>query len=127
MAATRAVIVVGLLSFVVLSRGAVAEPLPVIAGVEGQPVVAGAKRVVQALELLGSPLTTDEVRAFEQAVADPDPAQRVARIQQVLDPRSLAMVQINPESRVKVLAGAAPAELMQHGWRTFLVKVHNEA
>ena len=34
---------------------------------------------------------------------------------------------INPESRVKVTRGPAQAELLEQGWRTFLVKVHNEA
>ena len=34
---------------------------------------------------------------------------------------------INPESRVQVKAGGAPKELMEQGWRMFLVKVHNEA
>ena len=36
-------------------------------------------------------------------------------------------VNINPESRVKVKEGPVNKELMQQGWRTFLVKVHNEA
>ena len=51
----------------------------------------------------------------------------VAKIQAVLDPLCLASVSINPESRVKVSLGPAAAELVQHGWRVFLVKVHNEA
>ena len=35
-------------------------------------------------------------------------------------------VNINPESRVKVARGPAAAELVEQGWRVFLVKVHNE-
>ena len=34
---------------------------------------------------------------------------------------------INPEMRVKVARGAARPALAQHGWRSFLVKVDNEA
>ncbi len=45
----------------------------------------------------------------------------------MLDPLSIAFVNINPESRVKVAEGPAKKELIQQGWRTFLVKVHNEA
>ncbi len=45
----------------------------------------------------------------------------------MLDRYALFDVHINPESRVKVTAGAAKPELVQHGWRTFLVKVRNEA
>ena len=56
-----------------------------------------------------------------------DPKQAVGAIQQVLDPLVLAAVQINPESRVKVAAGPAKRELLQHGWTLFLVKVHNQA
>src|SRR5690606_20929839 len=51
----------------------------------------------------------------------------VAAIQRALDPLCLAIVNVNPESRVTVARGPAAAELMQHGWRSFLVKVVNEA
>ena len=44
----------------------------------------------------------------------------------MLDARCLAGVNINPESRVKVARGPAAAELVEQGWRVFLVKVHNE-
>jgi hypothetical protein len=56
-----------------------------------------------------------------------DDAKAVAAIQSVLDPLTLAVVNINPESRVKVTRGAAPSVLMEQGWSVFLVKVHNEA
>src|SRR5690606_41728770 len=48
-------------------------------------------------------------------------------IQEVLDKYCVAGVHINAESRVKVAEGPAKKELIQQGWRTFLVKVHNEA
>jgi hypothetical protein len=37
------------------------------------------------------------------------------------------MININPESRVKVLRGPAKAKLIQNGWVSYLVKVNNEA
>jgi hypothetical protein len=43
------------------------------------------------------------------------------------DLRPLVEVHINPEMRVKVARGAARAELVQGGWRSFLVQVRNEA
>ena len=49
------------------------------------------------------------------------------KIQRVLDPLCLVGVHINPESRVKAQAGAAPKQLMEQGWRVFLIKLHNEA
>src|SRR6266481_1663406 len=37
------------------------------------------------------------------------------------------LVEINPESRVKVAKGVAAPELVEQGWRQFLVKVQNDA
>ena len=79
------------------------------------------------LALVGSPLTKLQRQQFEAALNEADDEQCVAKIQAALDPLCLALVSINPESRVKVAPGAAAAELVQHGWRVFLVKVHNEA
>jgi hypothetical protein len=42
-------------------------------------------------------------------------------------PRCLVEVRINPEARVSVTRGPAPARLVEQGWRAFLVKVGNEA
>ena len=105
------------------ARPAAAEPLPVVAEVEFQPLAAQAKRVAQALELLGQPLTDSQQKELASAIADKD----VKAIQQVLDSLCLTSVNINPESRVKVAVGEAPQTLVQQGWRVFLVKVLNEA
>ncbi|MCB1121553.1 MAG: CehA/McbA family metallohydrolase, partial [Verrucomicrobiae bacterium] len=51
----------------------------------------------------------------------------VTGIQEILDRYCVAGVHINPESRVKVDLGPVDKKLVQQGWRTFLVKVHNEA
>lgn len=101
--------------------------LPVVTAVEAQPLSAQARRVVQALEVLGEPLPEAARAALEAAAAHEDDARVVRGIQEVLDPYCLALVSINPESRVKVAPGPAAAELAQHGWRVFLIKVHNEA
>ncbi len=100
--------------------------LPQVAAVEAQPLVAATRRLVTAMELAGSPLSTDLVKELDKAYVLED-TKLVARIQELLDPLCLVAVQINPESRVKVAAAAGEHELMQQGWRTFLVKVHNEA
>jgi hypothetical protein len=103
-----------------------ADDLPVVRGVEPQPLKAQAKRVAEALELLGEPLTKEQQAALDKAVATTNADDAVEAIQKALDPRCLAGVDINPESRVKVTRGAAPAQLVEQGWRVFLVKVHNE-
>ena len=106
-----------------------AEPpvLPVVSGVELQPLSAQVKRVTEALDSLGAPLADSERRALDSAFAMTDPEQAGAQIQRVLDMHCLAGVDINPEMRVKVIAGPAPKQLVERGWRTFLVKVRNAA
>jgi hypothetical protein len=106
---------------------AAAEPLPVVSGVELQPLAAGVKRVAQALEFAGAPLSAEQQQALDKALATGDEAEAVKQVQAVLDPLCLVGVNINPESRVKVAPGQAPASLIQQGRRIFLVKVHNEA
>jgi hypothetical protein len=103
-----------------------AETLPIVSGVELQPLSAQVKRVVQALELAGSPLEKADRDALEKALSTADSADAVRKIQEVLDPLCVADVVINPESRVKAVEGPAPKKLMQQGWRMFLVKVQNE-
>lgn len=106
---------------------ATAEALPVIVGVEAQPLKAHAARIAQALNLLGAPLSAEQQQALDAAMAETDAVVAATKIQAVLDPLCIVGVNINPESRVKVDVGPAAPQLVQHGWRAFLVKVHNEA
>src|SRR5436853_7150464 len=105
---------------------ALGDDLPIVRGVEAQPLKAQVKRVAEALDLLGEPLTKDQQAALDKAIANTNADDAIEAIQKVLDQRCLAGVDINPESRVKVARGAAPAQLVEQGWRAFLVKVHNE-
>ncbi len=102
-----------------------AEPA-VVTGVELQPLAAAVKRVAQALERAGSPLEPQRQAALDKALQEKDADQAARQVQAALDPLCLAVVNINPESRVKVATGQAPAGLVQQGHRVFLVKVHNE-
>ncbi|MEX0611412.1 MAG: hypothetical protein WD229_04765, partial [Pirellulales bacterium] len=104
-----------------------AQSLPLVRDVGLQPLAAQVERVVQALELTGSPLPAEQNTALRAALSETDEAKAISRIQEVLDPLCLVGVQINPESRVKVAEGAAAKELIQQGWRVFLIKVHNQA
>ena len=110
---------------VVLAALLSASAVVVRAEVELQPLAAQAKRVADALELLGAPLSPAEIERL--MAAGKDPKTGVADLQQLLDARCLAIVHINPESRVKGERGPAAAELVEAGWRTFLLKVVNEA
>jgi len=104
-----------------------ADPLPLIGDVAWQPLQAQARRVAQALELAGAPLTGERKQALDKALEMTDPQEGVKAVQAVLDPLCLVGVNVNAESRVKVQPGPAKLELIQQGWRVFLVRVHNEA
>src|SRR6266566_4660637 len=52
---------------------------------------------------------------------------RLFHLEQILDKYTLAIVEINAESRVKVQPGRAKPELVEAGARIFLVKVINKA
>ena len=92
-----------------------------------QPFAVLARRVVAALDQLGQPLSASDRRDFDQALAEPDADTAVARAMAALDRQALAVVQINPESRVSVTRGTAKPDLVQAGTRLFLVKVINQA
>jgi len=92
-----------------------------------QPFAQQVRQVETALAYLGQPLSQADHEAINLSIADPDEASAVSRLEQVLDLYTLAIVEINPESRVKVQQGAAKAELTEAGTRIFLVKVVNKA
>ncbi|MBC7927154.1 MAG: CehA/McbA family metallohydrolase [Bryobacteraceae bacterium] len=103
------------------------EELPIVSTVEFQPLAAQVARVLQAMEMIGEPLPLDDTRQLRQLLEGPATTKSLEAIQRVLDKHSLVGVEINPESRVKVQQGTAKAELVEQGWRAFLVKVHNQA
>jgi hypothetical protein len=107
---------------------AAAQQLPVITTVEHQPLAAQVSRLLEALDVLGEPLPADQAAELKHlAASSADPAQAVAGIQKILDRHCLIGIEINPESRVKVQEGPAKADLVEQGWRNFLVKVNNQA
>src|SRR5439155_488565 len=61
------------------------------------------------------------------AISTADEEAAVQELQTTLDRHVLAVVRINPESRVRVEQGPAKPELVEGGTRLFLVKVLNEA
>ncbi len=104
-----------------------ADPLPVVSKVALQPLAAHVKQLTEALDFLGNPLPEEAKTKLTIALAEAVPEKQVRLIQEVLDPFCLMGVTINPESRVKVAMGPAAPELLENGWRQFLVKVQNDA
>jgi hypothetical protein len=128
MTARRLILFAAALFLLSWSSGrAAAADFPQVTKVERQPLVAATKRIVEALTYVGAPLSKADAAALDKAMAAAKDADAVAGIQKILDKYTLAGVHINPESRVKVSAGPAKKELIRNGWRSFLVKVHNEA
>ena len=105
-----------------------AQELPVVANVEHQPLAAQILRLMEALQVVGEPLPANEASELRKlAEATSGKPAAVLEMQKILDRHCLIGVNINPESRVKAQEGPAKPELVEQGWRTFLVKVQNEA
>ena len=96
-------------------------PLTLTKGVDAQPLLAQAQRLMETLDWLGSPLPAATKTALKQAVQEKDEARAARKVQEALDPQCLLSVQINPESRVKVVQGPAMPQLIQGNWRLFLI------
>ncbi|MCC6822642.1 MAG: CehA/McbA family metallohydrolase [Verrucomicrobia subdivision 3 bacterium] len=104
-----------------------AAALPIEKNVEWQPFVAQVTRLIEATEYLGSPFSASEKAAIAAAMQQPRPQNATEGLQVILDRHCLFGVQINPEMRVKVAPGPATPELVEQGWRQFLVKVVNDS
>ena len=104
-----------------------ADDLPLVSSADAQPLAVHVDRLREALEHVGSPLSAGTSAALDRALELDDDRALVRLVQRALDPQCLLAVSINPESRVKVVAGPAEPVLVESGWRSFLVKVHNEA
>ncbi len=90
-----------------------------------QPLALQVRQLQDALAYLGQPLSGAEDRQINDAIGNADEAAAVAGLEAVLDRHALAVIEINPESRVKVEQGAVKPELVEAGTRLFLVKVIN--
>jgi hypothetical protein len=93
------------------------------ASVEAQPLAANITRLVDALAYLGRPLPDAVRRDLLRTGQNRD----AAGLQRILDPHVLLAVHINPEARVRVTRGDAPAVLQQAGYVPVIVKIINEA
>ena len=105
----------------------IAADLPLVETVESQPLISATERLLQTLEFVGAPLNKADSEKLLEVLNGTDAKVVTERVQKILDPHCLAMVTINPESRVSVTEGPVAKDLTQNGWRTFLVKVHNDA
>ncbi|QDV84303.1 CehA/McbA family metallohydrolase [Planctomycetes bacterium TBK1r] len=99
-----------------------ADSVPTVP-VDGQPLGANITRLIEALEYLGQPLDDEIARSLRAAAKQRD----AAALQEILDDHVLFVVSLNPEVRVKVARGPAPAKLQQAGYTCHIVKVLNNS
>jgi len=95
--------------------------------VDPQALCAQTRRLIEATEYLGAPFRTNDLNKLHAAMERSVDRETVTAIQETLYPYVLLNVVINPESRVSVIKGPATPELMQGGWRIFLIRVLNDA
>jgi hypothetical protein len=118
---SRSVFLAGLLLLVQAeSRGQDRVP---VRSVAGQPLAANVQRLVTALDYLGAPLPQELTTSLETAGEQRD----ALRIQKLLDPYVLIVVDLNPEVRVKVARGPADATVQQAGFTPVIIKVLNDS
>jgi hypothetical protein len=117
------VVCVALVGFRVAAQPSQAGDALAMVMVEGQPLAANVARVIEALDYLGAPLSAN----LRAELAKAGQARDATKLQQLLDPLVLAAVHINPEARVKVARGPAPANLQQAGYTAMIIKVVNES
>ncbi len=95
--------------------------------VEAQPLLSQALRVGEALSFIGNSLPEHSIKRLLALKNLQYDIKTVKAVQEILDPYCLAVIEINPEARVKVSAGSAKPELVQEGWKSYLIKIHNQA
>lgn len=91
-----------------------------------QPFLAHGRRVAAALAALGEPIADWEPK-IDRALAQGGIAAAAVEARRMLDAVTLLSAVISPEARVGTLRGAAVPELVQVGWRLFLLRIDNPA
>ncbi len=90
-----------------------------------QPFLAQIHRLGEAMDVVGNPLDAATREQLNSLKTSDDDSYVVQEVQRLLDPFCLAIVDVQDEGPPRVARGAAAAELLEQGWRTFLVKVLN--
>jgi hypothetical protein len=91
-----------------------------------QPLFASAFRAVRKLQELGDPLPADTSAQLSKLESSSlSEAERRSQLETLLQPFVLLEVSIDEQGTALCAPGAAPPRLVQHGWRSFLVRVAN--
>ena len=98
---------------------------PTVDDVEAQPLISATKRLVDAMESIGSPLPEPIAKGLAELSTLDESKTTTARVQELLDPLCLASVSVTQSGPPKVTLAQRKHELMEQGWRSFLIKVIN--
>jgi len=91
-----------------------------------QPLFASAVRAARKLQELGDPLPADAVTQLSKLESSSlSAADRRSQLEALLQPFVLVDVSIDEQGMALCAPGAAAPRLVQHGWRSFLVRVAN--
>ena len=97
---------------------------PLTYEVETQPLLVQINRLVEALDYIGNPLP-ESTKVRLKKLQDERDASRVGEmVQELLDPHCLAAVDID-EGKLLAVPQEGEHEVVQQGWRSYLVKVCN--
>ncbi|MBM83654.1 MAG: hypothetical protein CMJ78_24105 [Planctomycetaceae bacterium] len=103
-----------------------ASKLSMVESVEAQPLPASIDRLIEAMQYVGSLLPRTVVGKLKKLSSADDDAEVTKQVQELLDPLCLIGVSLRDKGPPLVKRGAAPRELLEQGWRTFLIKVVNK-
>lgn len=91
-----------------------------------QPLLASASRSVLRLESLGDPLPVQVRTQLEQLEGKSSPDQQIrSELEALLEPFVLLEACVDEYGVISSCPGAAEATLVQHGWRSFLIRIEN--
>lgn len=95
--------------------------------VEAQPLLAQVKRLQQALEFLGQPVSAETKKTLDSLRESDGPAKVSEAVQKSLDPLCIARVELDADGVTKVTPLGKQFDLVEQGWTSYLVKVVNKS
>ena len=100
---------------------------PQLDSVESQPLLAQVDRLQATMDFIGSPLSDESIKQIADIKHRAPRDDTVEAVQDLLDPYCLLAIEVDSTGAVTTTRGAGKPELLQEGWRNFLVKVINRA
>ncbi len=96
-----------------------------IRSVEPQPLLGSIGRLIEAMDYVGTPLPKSVTTQLKGLSPAGESTHVTKQVQQLLDPFCLAAVSLKAQGPPLVQPGTVKRELLEQGWRTFLIKVVN--